>query len=152
MNRGKGERLGLADDDWVWISSHHGRVKAQIKLMEGVNPDTVWTWNAVGKRAGAWNLDPKSPEATKGFLLNHVISDLLPERGGGYRYSNSDPVTGQAARYDLRVRIDKAAPDEAGETAPAFAPLERPPGMTPAPSLLRFGAEFRPAPGGKPRS
>ena len=101
MNRGKGERLGLADDDWVWISSHHGRVKAQIKLMEGVNPDTVWTWNAVGKRAGAWNLDLKSPEATKGFLLNHVISDLLPERGGGYRYSNSDPVTGQAAWYDL---------------------------------------------------
>ncbi len=24
--------------------------------MDGVNPDTVWTWNAIGKRAGAWNL------------------------------------------------------------------------------------------------
>ena len=24
--------------------------------MDGVNPNTVWTWNAIGKRAGAWNL------------------------------------------------------------------------------------------------
>ena len=43
-----------------------------------VNPDTVWTWNAIGKRAGAWNLSPDSPEAKKGFVLNHVISELLP--------------------------------------------------------------------------
>ena len=28
--------------------------------MEGVNPDTVWTWNAIGKRAGAWNLAPQT--------------------------------------------------------------------------------------------
>ena len=46
-----GERLGLADGDWVWIESPHGQVKAEIKLMEGVNQDTVWTWNAIGKRA-----------------------------------------------------------------------------------------------------
>ena len=26
--------------------------------MDGVNPDTVWTWNAIGKRSGAWDLDP----------------------------------------------------------------------------------------------
>ena len=25
--------------------------------MDGVNRDTVWTWNAIGKRAGAWRLD-----------------------------------------------------------------------------------------------
>ena len=75
--------------------------------MDGVNPDTVWTWNAIGKRSGAWNLDKNAPEARKGFLLNHIISDLLPAREGGYRYSNSDPVTGQAAWYDLRVRVEK---------------------------------------------
>ena len=33
------------------------RVKGQVRLMDGVNPDTVWTWNAIGKRAGAWMLD-----------------------------------------------------------------------------------------------
>ncbi len=50
--------------------------------MDGVNPDTVWTWNAIGKRAGAWNLAPDAPEATRGFLLNHLISELLPEQRG----------------------------------------------------------------------
>ena len=38
--------------------------------MEGVNPQTVWTWNAIGKTAGTWGLDPKAPEAKEGFLLN----------------------------------------------------------------------------------
>ena len=96
----------------MWITSRIGRVKAQVKLMEGVNADTVWTWNAIGKRAGAWGLDADAPEATRGFLLNHLIAELLPEQAGGYRYSNSDPVTGQAAWYDLKVRIEKAAPHE----------------------------------------
>ncbi len=78
------------------------------KLMEGVNPNTVWTWNAIGKRSGTWNLAANAGEATRGFLLNHLIRDLLPPREGGYRYANADPVTGQAAWYDLRVRIEKA--------------------------------------------
>jgi hypothetical protein len=38
-------------------------------------------------------------------LLNHVIDDLLPARSDGHRYANADPVTGQAAWFDLRVRI-----------------------------------------------
>ena len=58
-------------------------------------------------------LSPDAPEAKKGFLLNHLIGELLPEREGGYRYSNSDPITGQAAWYDLRVRVEKAEADEA---------------------------------------
>ncbi len=101
MNRARAGSLGIADDDWVWIVSHIGRVKAQVKLMEGVNADTVWTWNAIGKRSGAWALAPDAPESTRGFLLNHLIAELLPEQAGGYRFSNSDPVTGQAAWYDL---------------------------------------------------
>ena len=38
MNVRTAAKLGLADDDWAWITSHHGRVKAQIRTMEGVNP------------------------------------------------------------------------------------------------------------------
>ena len=132
------ERMSLADDDWVWITSRQGRVKAQIRLMDGVNPHTVWTWNAIGKRAGAWNLTPDAPEANEGFLLNHLIAELLPPRGDGYRYANSDPVTGQAAWYDLRVRIEKA--DEAG-TQPRFEPLRAPQGLPPRPDILRYGAK-----------
>jgi sulfite dehydrogenase (quinone) subunit SoeA len=126
MSRARAKQLGIEDDGWVWITSRIGRVKAQVKLMEGVNPDTVWTWNAIGKRAGAWGLAPDAPEATRGFLLNHLIAELLPEQPGGYRYSNSDPVTGQAAWYDLRVRIEKVAAQERRETSPQFEPLVRP--------------------------
>ena len=91
--------------------------------MDGVNPETVWTWNAIGKRSGAWNLEPGADESKKGFLLNHLISELLPEREGGYRYSNSDPVTGQAAWYDLRVRVEKAS-DQSDVSEPQFATLK----------------------------
>jgi sulfite dehydrogenase (quinone) subunit SoeA len=145
LHRTQAERLGLEDDDWAWVTSRHGRIKAQVRLMDGVNPDTCWTWNAIGKRAGAWNLAPDAPEATKSFLLNHLIDELLPEREGGYRHANADPVTGQAAWYDLRVRIERA-PAEAGLSAPHLTPL-RPHASLPArPAISRYGQEFRKRP------
>ena len=85
--------------------------------MEAVNDKTMWTWNAIGKRRGAWELDKDAPEATKGFLLNHLINELLPPKGDGYRWANSVTLmTGQAAWYDLRVNIEKAdAGDEVSQ-------------------------------------
>ena len=142
MSRERAKTLGIKDDDWIWISSQIGRVRAQVRTMEGVNGDTVWTWNAIGKRKGAWSLDEEAPENTKGFLLNHLIAELLPEQGGGYRYSNSDPVTGQAAWYDLRVKIEKAGIAESEETFPIFEPV-RSPLKTDLPDVLRFGAQFK---------
>ncbi|MEM7058200.1 MAG: molybdopterin oxidoreductase family protein [Pseudomonadota bacterium] len=99
---------GLKSGDWAYVSSHHGRIKVKIARMEAVNDKTMWTWNAIGKREGAWALDRGAPEATRGFLLNHLIHELLPAKGDGLRWSNSDPVTGQAAWFDLRVKIEKA--------------------------------------------
>ncbi|MCW5737413.1 MAG: molybdopterin oxidoreductase family protein [Enhydrobacter sp.] len=140
-------RLNIADGDWVAVTSHHGRIKARAKLMDGVNPHTVWTWNAIGKRSGAWNLAAKAGESQKGFLLNHVISDLLPERSDGHRYGNSDPITGQAAWYDLRVRIEKVAPGpELSE--PQFSAVPLPPHLPKRPDVLRYGAGFRTPTGG----
>jgi sulfite dehydrogenase (quinone) subunit SoeA len=131
------EAHGLKDGDHVWLSSHHGRIKVPVKRAGGVNRDTVWTWNAIGKRKRAWALSADAPEATEGFLLNHLIHELLPPSGDGMRWSNSDPVTGQAAWYDLRVAIEKAEPGEA--SAPAFAAVaperERP-------GEIRYGQEW----------
>jgi anaerobic selenocysteine-containing dehydrogenase len=141
LHRTRAGLLGLEDNDWVWVTSRHGRIKAQIRLMDGVNPDTCWTWNAIGKRAGAWNLAPDAPEATSSFLLNHLIDELLPERAGGYRYANADPVTGQAAWYDLRVRIERA-PAETGLSAPQHAPLRPPAGLPARPAVSRYGHAF----------
>jgi hypothetical protein len=104
--------------------------------MDAQNGDTVWTWNAIGKRRGAWALDKDAPEATKGFLLNHLINELLPPKGDGLRWANSDPVTGQAAWYDLRVRIEKAP---AGQTLaqPAHGAQKSPVGQ--GPDLVQHG-------------
>jgi anaerobic selenocysteine-containing dehydrogenase len=143
MHRDRARALGIEDDDWVWISSHIGRVKAQVKLMEGVNPDTVWTWNAIGKRSGAWALDKEAPEAREGFLLNHLISELLPPQDGGYRFANADPVTGQAAWYDLRVRVEKAPAGEAHECWPRFASLTLPTPPRDTRAVSDFGIEFK---------
>ncbi|MFM8990120.1 MAG: hypothetical protein ACKOUS_10920, partial [Alphaproteobacteria bacterium] len=93
-----------------------------------------------GKRSGAWNLDPDAREATHGFLLNHAISEFLP---GPARAPNADPVTGQAAWYDLRIRIEKCAPGEAGETSPRPPTVGRPPNLDPAPRVLRYDAGGR---------
>jgi anaerobic selenocysteine-containing dehydrogenase len=142
MHRDTAARLGIADGDWVRVTSSHSSIVVPAKIMDGVNPHTVWTWNAIGKRSGAWNLDPDASEAKRGFLLNHLIRDLLPPKDGGYRYANADPVTGQAAWYDLRVRIEKAA--GAHESSqPRISEVETPP-LPRRPEILRYGKRFRP--------
>ena len=138
IHRRTAAALGIKDDDWIWVISRNGRVKGQVRLMEGVNPDTVWTWNAIGKRRGAWGLTDDAPEAERGFLLNHVISEFL----AGGRQLNSDPVTGQAAWYDLRVRVEKA--DGPAETVPRPVALHHPPGMPRAPRDLHYNASVAP--------
>ncbi|MDO8933111.1 MAG: molybdopterin oxidoreductase family protein, partial [Rhodocyclaceae bacterium] len=148
---------GIDDGDWIWVESQWGKVKCMAKHSEAVEPGTVWTWNAIGKAAGAWNLTPDANESQRGFLLNHLISEELPsplagegqgERGA--RVSNSDPITGQAAWYDVRVRIYKDAAGGttpakvgAGETAitsPQFEPLKPYPGQGERKSVWNYFA------------
>jgi anaerobic selenocysteine-containing dehydrogenase len=135
LHRDAGAAYGIADEDWIEVASHNGTIIAQAKFADNVQPDTVWTWNAIGKRKGAWRLAKDAPEGQKGFLLNHLISDVTPQGD----YANADPVTGQAAWFDLRVSIRKADA-RTDESAPQFAPLafaeanERP---------LRYGAHLR---------
>jgi hypothetical protein len=61
---------------------------------------------------------------------------LLPPKGDGLRWSNSDPITGQAAWFDLRVRIEKAE-DGAKVTQQQFAPQTSP--VEPAPPVIAYG-------------
>ena len=133
------DQLGLVDDDWVWVSSHHGRIKVQMKRTDAVNAQTMWTWNAIGKRKGAWALSSDAPESTKGFLLNHLIHELLPGSDDGLRWSNSDPITGQAAWYDLRVNIEKAQSED-GQSQPDFTPQDNQ-GQNAKPEV-RYGQEW----------
>ena len=99
----------------------------------------MWTWNAIGKQPGAWRLDAQADEARKGFLLNHLISDELPAEHGA-RVSNSDPVTGQAGWYDVRVRIRPADAAEEESSAPRFETMQPLPGTRPTPRWLAYFA------------
>jgi anaerobic selenocysteine-containing dehydrogenase len=100
------QAAGIADGGWMWVESPWGRVRCVAQYSEAVEPGTVWTWNAIGKSSGLWGLHPHADESRRGFLLNHLITDELPGDAG--TLSNSDPVTGQAGWYDLRVRLAPA--------------------------------------------
>jgi len=121
---------GIEDGAWLWVESQWGRVRCMGRHSEAVEPGTVWTWNAIGKQPGAWALAPEANEARKGFLLNHLISDTLPGDT-----SNSDPVTGQAGWYDVRVRI---YPAEQEGTWPEFPTL--PGADKPRPEWIAYSA------------
>ena len=116
--------LGLADDDWVWIASRarpgqgaapaDGRASTRTRSGPG-------TRSASG--AGAWKLAADAPEATKGFLAEP------PDRraaAASARAATATPTPtrspGQAAWYDLRVRLSRRARRrERGISAPQFA-------------------------------
>ena len=115
---------GFKAGDWARVSSTHGSITVPVELQAALNDNTVWTWNAIGKRKGAWALSEDAPEAREGFLLNHLIHELLPAKGDGLRWANSDPITGQAAWFDLRVKIERV--DAPAEAQPSMAPLKSP--------------------------
>jgi anaerobic selenocysteine-containing dehydrogenase len=129
-----GARHGIADEDWIEVTSHNGTIRVQAKFAANVQPDTVWSWNAIGKRSRAWTLARNAPESRQGFLLNHLISDITP-RGD---YANADPVTGQAAWFDLRVSIRKV--DAQQDSTPQFEPLAY---AEADEAPLRYGARMR---------
>jgi len=92
----------LESGDWAWIASPRGRIRVEVCAHAATAPGTVWTWNAIGKKRGAWKLAERAPEFVDGFLLNHLIG----ERASNRTYANGDPVTGQAAWFDLKVRLE----------------------------------------------
>ncbi len=131
VNTQTAKAAGIEDGGWMWVESMHGKVRCMCRHSEAVEPGTVWTWNAIGKAKGAWGLKKDANESQQGFLLNHLISEELPPSKAGHHLSNSDPVTGQAGWYDVRVKIYPAAADEPEETFPQFKEGARTPGTTP---------------------
>jgi anaerobic selenocysteine-containing dehydrogenase len=138
VNPATAAKQGIGDGAWMWVESPWGKVRCMARHSQAVEPGTVWTWNAIGKQPGAWRLAPDANEARQGFLLNHLIADELPMNGG--RVSNSDPVTGQAGWYDVRVAIRVAEAHEVAETSPQFDIMPRLPGTGERPAWLAYFA------------
>ena len=131
---------GIADGGWMWAESMHGKVRCLCRYSEAVEPGTIWTWNAIGKASGAWNLDGNANESKQGFLLNHLISEELPSHDAGEHISNSDPVTGQAGWFDVRVRIYPAGAEEEHVSFPQYQEMPAVPGTPVRRKMQQFFA------------
>lgn len=89
INPETGERLGLADEDLVWVESPVGRMKAKVRWYSGALPDVVNLPFGLGHTAmGRW---------AQGVGANP--GDIVARR--------LDPVTGQPFWQMTRVRIEK---------------------------------------------
>jgi anaerobic selenocysteine-containing dehydrogenase len=81
-------RLGISDKDTVWVESPHGRVQAQARLYEGVQPDTVHMPLGYGHTAGPqWSCRGANPLA------------LLEEK--------YEPLAGLSQTYGVRVKVSR---------------------------------------------
>jgi anaerobic selenocysteine-containing dehydrogenase len=134
IHRDLGARPASDDEDWVWIASHMGRVKCQVRLMDGVNPHTVWTWNAIGKRKGAWSLDEDAPEVTRGSCSTILYQNSCPRgRWLSLFELRSDHRAGGVVRP---ARVHRKGRWR-GRTEPRFEALGR--GGLPGPGKLAYG-------------
>ena len=138
LHRARAERLGSRTTTGPGVS-RHGRIKAQVRLMDGVNPDTCWTWNAIGKRAGAWHLTPDAPGSDESVSCNHLIDELLPEREGGYRYANADPGNRPGGLVRSARAIERAPPAKPSMRAEVHPACARRPGLPARPVTSRYG-------------
>ncbi len=90
MNPETAKRLGIADEDWVWVESPLGKIKAKAKLYKGAMPEVVNIPFGEGHRSGGrWS---------KGIGEDpyRLLGDDL------------DPLTGYPISGSTRVKIYKA--------------------------------------------
>jgi sulfite dehydrogenase (quinone) subunit SoeA len=106
------EAQGFKAGDWARVSSRAGTIVVPVAHMAALNENTVWTWNAIGKRKGAWALDADAPEATTGFLLNHLISELLPERKTACACRTLTRSRVRLPGSTCRVRVERVAAED----------------------------------------
>jgi anaerobic selenocysteine-containing dehydrogenase len=96
MNPKAAEGMGLEDNDWVWVESSQGRVKAILRLYEGIWPNAVFIPAGQGHHTGvSWGRG--MPAGTE---VGANVSQLMPVTTEG--------LNGQAVYNPARVRIYKA--------------------------------------------
>ena len=117
--------------------------RARSRLMEGVNPNTVWTWNAIGKRAGAWGLDGDAPEVRRG-LPAQPPDRRAPAGDATAATAFPTPIRSPARRPGTicASACEKARRGEAARPRRASSRVRQPPGLDRRLPSSRFGAEF----------
>jgi anaerobic selenocysteine-containing dehydrogenase len=111
----------LKDGDWVWLISSHSRIKVEIARTDAANRDTIWTWNAIGKRKGAWALSPDAPEAAR---FPAQPSDQRTAAAEGRRHALVEFRSGDAGRLPGTIYACESRRLEPGEESePRFNAL-----------------------------
>ena len=117
-----GARHGIADEDWIEVTSHHGTHHACRRSSPPTcSPTRCGPGTRSASASGAWKLAKDAPEGSQGFLLNHLISDITPE--GRLRQRRPGHRAGGVVRP---ARVDPQGGCAIDESAPQFAPLPSP--------------------------
>ncbi|MBI4357043.1 MAG: molybdopterin-dependent oxidoreductase [Gammaproteobacteria bacterium] len=90
MNTKIAAKLGLKDEEVVWVESKYGKMKAILRLTEGIHPEVVGSQHGFGH----WALG----KTAKG--RGCFDGDLRPTK--------ADPLSGQALHKECCVKIYKA--------------------------------------------
>lgn len=90
INPETAKKFGIADGDTIFIESQVGKIKARVKLFEGVHPEIVAMCFGQGHWAyGKWAKDKGSnPNEITGVMYEHI--------------------TGMSAYFNTRVKVYKA--------------------------------------------
>ena len=113
--RATARKLGLADCDWVWVESPHARSAAASAPWKGSSRTPCGRGMRSASRRARGALKTDAPEATAGFLLNHLIAELLPEACRrrkapdqfGSRHRPGGLVRPARQRHQVRARRDR---------------------------------------------
>ena len=79
MNTKAAKKLGIKDEDEVWIESPYARARGRVKLREGIRPDVILSTQMYGHFKTPFAKDLKVPN------LNQVapaLIELTDESGG----------------------------------------------------------------------
>ena len=90
INSDTAGKLGLTDGDFVWVESIYGRVKAKVKLTQGIHPEVVGLQHGFGHWAQG--------EIAKGAGTSDTA----------LRPCKADPLSGQAIHKQCCVKVYKA--------------------------------------------
>jgi anaerobic selenocysteine-containing dehydrogenase len=93
MNKSAAEARGIRDGDEIWVESEVGKVKGRVKLVEGIQRDTL----LIPGQFGQWS----TPVAKDTKRVS--ITTLVP-----IKHSWTDPVVGTMQGNTVKAKVYKA--------------------------------------------
>ena len=138
-------RAGLADGDWIWIEAATAASRcADARYATASSPDTVWTWNAIGKRTRRMESRRRCARSrSTGFLLNHLI--MRASAGDATAHARERRPGHRPGRLVRPARAHRQGRRRRRGREPQFDALRTPPRHRAGARqrVVRYGAQFR---------